>query len=170
MKKEEHIFYEEQKIPLIAKVIAIASCAIIMAVLIASAIHSDDTSEKKSTLTLAIVNCIILGAAAIGILYTKLIVRIDEESINIRFLPFMIKDKKLQLKDIQRYYIRKYRPIMEYGGWGIRWNSNGRAYCIRGNIAIQLEFKSGSKILIGTQKPDELQSAMDKIFNASLQE
>ncbi len=162
MKKEEYIFYEEQKIPLIAKVIAVVSCAAIMAVLIASTIHSSDTSEKKSTLILTIVNCIILGIAAISILYTKLIVRIDKKSINIRFFPFMIKDKKLPLKDIQRYYIRKYRPIMEYGGWGIRWNSNGRAYCIRGNMAIQLEFESGSKILIGTQKPGELNAAMDK--------
>ncbi len=162
MKKEEYIFYEEQKIPLIAKVIAVVSCAAIMTVLIASTIHSSDTSEKKSTLILTVVNCIILGIAAISILYTKLIVRIDKKSINIRFFPFMIKDKKLPLKDIQRYYIRKYRPIMEYGGWGIKWNSNGRAYCIRGNMAIQLEFESGSKILIGTQKPGELNAAMDK--------
>ena len=161
MDREQNLFYEEQKIPTIAKIIMLIGCAAIIAVLIVSMLQNDDETKAKSLLILTTVNSAIIGLAAIAVLYTKLIVYVDKDFINIRFYPFMLKSKKLPIKNLQRYYVRKYRPFMEYGGWGIRWNSNGRAYSIKGNMAIQLEFKSGSKILIGTQKPDDFKKAFD---------
>ena len=52
--------------------------------------------------------------------------------------------------------IREYKPIMEYGGWGIRGFGSNRALNIKGKIGLQLVFKNGQKLLIGTQKADEI--------------
>ncbi len=39
---------------------------------------------------------------------------------------------------MNEFYARKYRPIREYGGWGIRYGWNGRAYSTSGNEGVQL--------------------------------
>lgn len=79
---------------------------------------------------------------------------ITEDGLEVRFWPFIRKRIfKSEIKDI---YVRSYSPIGEYGGWGIRFGSNGRAYNMMGNRGLQLELHSGEKILIGTQNPEEL--------------
>ncbi|MHC4338483.1 MAG: hypothetical protein ACYSTG_11155 [Planctomycetota bacterium] len=64
-------------------------------------------------------------------------------------------------------YARTYKPIREYGGWGIRYSFRkgiGRAYNMSGNKGVQLVFKNGKKLLIGSQKPDELAQAINSIM------
>jgi hypothetical protein len=50
----------------------------------------------------------------------------------------------------------RYDPAREYGGYGIRSGPRGLAYIAYGNSAVQLELKDGSKLLIGSQHPQEL--------------
>ncbi len=44
----------------------------------------------------------------------------------------------------------------EYGGWGEKSANNAKAYTASGNRGIVLLFKSGRKVLLGTQQPDTL--------------
>ncbi len=88
--------------------------------------------------------------------YLKLRTEIDESGIKFQFLPFHFSAKKIAWTDIQNCYVRTYNPIMEYGGWGYRTSlGKGRAFNIKGNKGIQIELKSGKKILIGTQKQEQ---------------
>jgi hypothetical protein len=50
-----------------------------------------------------------------------------------------------------------FRPIMEYGGWGIRRGANGWAYNVSGNRGVRLVFRDGSTFLIGSQRAEELE-------------
>ena len=54
------------------------------------------------------------------------------------------------------YAARVYRPIREYGGWGIRYGKNGKAYNISGDRGVQLELQNSKPLLIGSQRADEL--------------
>ncbi len=55
-----------------------------------------------------------------------------------------------------------YRPIADYGFWGIRSGRDGeRALIARGNRGVRLELTDGSKLLIGSQKPELLAAAID---------
>ena len=56
--------------------------------------------------------------------------------------------------------MRTYSPITEYGGWGIKWGSGGKAYNVSGNRGVQQEFTDGKRLLIGSQKPEQLDSAI----------
>ena len=50
----------------------------------------------------------------------KLEVWIDQDGIHYRFFPLIYKYKLISKPEIQRFEIRKYSPIFDYGGWGIR--------------------------------------------------
>jgi hypothetical protein len=54
-----------------------------------------------------------------------------------------------------------YRPIIDYGGWGVRFGRKGMAYNVSGNIGLLISRKNGKTILIGTQKPDEMKEKLE---------
>ncbi len=78
------------------------------------------------------------------------------KGIRYRFVPFHGKDRLIEWNEIEEYYIRQYNPIMEYGGWGIKFSHKGMVLNTKGNMGLQLILKNGRKILIGTQRADEL--------------
>ncbi len=100
-------------------------------------------------------------------IFIKLETEIREDGIYVRFYPIHRKFKHYKWEDLQRVYMRKYSPIMEYGGWGLRFNNlgNGTAYNIAGNQGLQLEFPNGKKLLIGTQNSEEMAKAIEKWEN-----
>lgn len=75
---------------------------------------------------------------------------------------FPIVWQRLEIADIRSCTAREYRPLREYGGWGLRWSPNGIAYSLRGNQGVQLELSSGKRILIGSQHADELADAIKR--------
>lgn len=100
--------------------------------------------------------------------------RIDEKGISYQFLPFHFKKRWIKWSELSHCAVRKYNPIQEYGGWGIRgfgkkgflglYKKRGMAYNVRGNLGIQLEFNDGGKLLIGTQQADKVSQAIATYF------
>ena len=94
----------------------------------------------------------------------KLITEVHKDGIHIRFFPFHRKFKIFLYAEIEGHAARKYKPIREYGGWGIRYTLGGMAYNVYGNKGVQLILKNKKKILIGTQKPEEFYKAISKVI------
>lgn len=92
-----------------------------------------------------------------------LVTEIDSLGISYRFFPFHQKKRALRWEEIERIELKKYSPIFDYGGWGIRGFSDDKAYNISGNVGIQLYLKNGKKILIGTQKPQEVHRTLSTL-------
>ena len=93
----------------------------------------------------------------------KLITEVRDEGLYVRFVPFHFSFVKISLDDLKKYYVRTYDPIGEYGGWGIRCGlfGHGKAYNVSGEEGVQLEYNNGKKLLIGSQKAQQLKSAID---------
>lgn len=90
----------------------------------------------------------------------RLETKVDAEGISVKYFPLLIKPRFYSWKEIKTIEIRQYRPLAEYGGWGLRgWRKN-QALNVSGNIGIQLVFINEHKLLIGTQKPDELRDVL----------
>jgi hypothetical protein len=91
----------------------------------------------------------------------NLTVEVHRDHIRVRFFPFATR--RIAMSEIQSFEARQYNPIMEYGGWGIRfgWGERGRAYNVSGNLGVQLVLTDDKRILIGTQQPDEFVNALD---------
>lgn len=86
--------------------------------------------------------------------------RIDSKGISVRFFPFHKQFIVYSRKNIKNAYVRTYKPLREFGGWGLR----GGAYNVSGNKGLQIEFTDGNKFLIGTNKPEEIQEAINKFL------
>lgn len=91
-------------------------------------------------------------------LLLKLETKITELGILVQFKPFHFKPKVYSWDEISKVEVRTYRPIMEYGGWGLKygWGGQGLSYTVSGTTGLQLHLKNGKKILIGTQREAEL--------------
>ena len=100
---------------------------------------------------------------------SKLVVEVTSETINLIYWPYFKKRIIYSKSDIERYEIRKYKPLIEYGGWGVKQGKKGagKAYNVRGNIGLQLYLKDGKKVLIGTERGDALLRAMKKMMENS---
>ena len=95
----------------------------------------------------------------------RLDTKIEIDGIYVRFFPIHLTFKYYTWDKISKSYVRQYFPIREYGGWGLRLGlfGKGKAYNVSGDKGLQLEFSDNKKLLIGTNKPDELAETLDKI-------
>ncbi len=89
--------------------------------------------------------------------------QITKDKIYFQFFPFHTKDRKYLISDIQEMAVVKYSPIFDYGGWGVRGIGDNRAFNVKGNKGLKILFKDGTKRLIGTQKPEELQRVIKEL-------
>ncbi len=90
---------------------------------------------------------------------------IDKNGITYQLFPFQTSSKRISWNDLERAYVRQYKPLSEYGGWGYRLGlGGGRALNVKGNQGIQLKLKNGKKLLLGTQKPKEARLVIQKYF------
>ena len=110
---------------------------------------------EESTLEMAVALII-----PIFLFVLNLETEISKEGISVRFFPFHLKKKFFSWDEIAKAEVREYSPLLEYGGWGIRRGKSGVAYNVKGNMGLQLVLKSGKKILIGTQKAEELKQIL----------
>lgn len=122
---------------------------------------SEEPISSHSIIMFLISLALVVGINAL-LYFAKLKTKITDEGISILFQPFINKSKVFKWGNIKEAYARKYKPIWEYGGWGVRFGMKGRAYNTSGNMGLQLIMNSGKKILIGTHKPEELEAYLKK--------
>jgi hypothetical protein len=124
-------------------------------------IYSLFTDKPESGISYVVSGVIMCG---LPILFwqMRLMTRITAEGIYVRFIPFHFKEQFYPWDSIESAQVRTYSPLKEYGGWGIKYgfNGQGKVYNVAGNQGLQLVLKSGEKLLIGTQKPAEIQAAV----------
>ena len=114
----------------------------------------------------ALIALIAAGAAEAAVIalfaVMSMRVRVYSDAVSIDLLPFY--RRRIPLRDIRIAHPSTYRPIREFGGWGIRFSlaDGGRAYNVSGNGGVQLEMASGDRILIGSQRAQEVADAINR--------
>lgn len=96
----------------------------------------------------------------IWISQVRLITEVKPEGLRVFFFLFWIP-RLYPWSELRGFEAVVYRPIAEYGGWGIRWGRGGWAYNVSGNRGVRLHLANGRQFLIGSQKPEELVQAME---------
>lgn len=155
------LFEEEQRIPrawlwLLVPILSAGSLAAILAMVFAE-------GERSVGRVIGVVSVLTVTNVVVLTLMLKLrlVVEVDRRAIRVRMPPLV--DRRLRLEDVTAWEAREYRPIREYGGWGIRYSlRNGRAYNMSGRYGVQLVMANGKRILIGSQRAEELAEAIDK--------
>lgn len=88
-----------------------------------------------------------------------LVTEVRDDGLVVQF-RWLWRPRRFRWGSIRRAEPRTYRPIREYGGWGIRFGPRGRAYNVSGDRGVQLELADGSRVLIGSRRADELAAAI----------
>ena len=120
---------------------------------------------KDKTPLILVGSCVlfILIPTVLLLLNMKLETQVTEKGIYVRFYPFHASFKEYKWNSISKSFVRQYDPIGEFGGWGLRIGPAGKAFNVSGDKGLHLEFNDNKKLLIGTNKPDEMKEALKRI-------
>lgn len=111
---------------------------------------------------------------AIPLVFGRLVFEIQEEDIRIRFGYVGWPGRIVPLADVERTEVVTYRPIRQFGGWGIRGaRFQGEftgAYSMRGNRGLLLFLTKDTRfslfrtrrLLLGSLEPERLQQAIGR--------
>ncbi len=114
-----------------------------------------EASEKSGGFS----GLIIILSVIILFVVLRMTTVVTKENIQLTYFPFV--NKTINLADIETMKVINYGFV---GGWGIRfWTQYGTVYNVRGNKGLHIKFKNGKQLVIGTQKPQELEKVVEQL-------
>jgi hypothetical protein len=160
------LFYEEQQFrqPWLMVLLIVGFLGTLAAALMAGVAfyrsHPSGQAFANPGIYVLAVEALLVGLITALFLSVKMITEVRLDGLAVRAHPIARLRRFIPYNQIDSCEPRTYSPIGEYGGWGIRYGRGGRAYNVSGNRGVQLVLKSGERLLIGSQKSDELASAI----------
>ncbi len=125
-------------------------------------------NNPASNLGLILLSIIPVGLTSLFIL-TKLKFSLSDSGINYQFVPFHLKMRRIEWNRIENVELIHYKPIKEFGGWGIRYGAGGKAYIVSGNNGIKLKLKGSKRyLLIGTNQPEKVKTILSQLKDKDL--
>lgn len=124
--------------------------------------------NPMSTTGLIVFGSVLLIVMVLVLFYfirSRMETKITKSGVEVLFPPLLNKAKKITADEIQKFEVRNYNAIWEFGGYGIKSRfQKGLAYIVSGNVGLQLYLKNGKKILIGTQQKQSVVFALEKMM------
>lgn len=111
--------------------------------------------------------CIGLGLA--WLFYAMVLqIEVTARGLFVRFYPFHRKVRQLDLSDATGIHAVSYRPVLQYGGWGLRFGRHHRCYNVSGNQGVRIDYADRNfHLMLGTQHPEALEAALLAIWQAT---
>ena len=102
----------------------------------------------------------LVPAATMALVYfVRMSTTLRTDQLTVHFFPFR---RRIPLAQIESFEALKYH-WMDLGGWGARWNGDYWSFTVHGDWAIRLRLREGRRLVIGTQRIDELTSALESL-------
>ena len=102
----------------------------------------------------------------VALVFGQMTTEIDATDLRISFGFVRLVRFRFPLNEFVAANPETYRPIMEFGGWGIRGFGSNRALNMRGSQGVRLTFANGRRLMVGSCLPSELASAMRQVIHA----
>lgn len=96
-----------------------------------------------------------LGVAILA-LVSGLTVLVQETRIVMHLGHVPLVRRTIAFSEIESLKSVTYRPLREFGGWGVRGIGKRKAWTARGNRAVELSLSEGRQLLIGSDRPQRL--------------
>ncbi|TMT86993.1 hypothetical protein E2L06_10440 [Haloterrigena sp. H1] len=106
---------------------------------------------------------IVIGAIAAFLYNLRLQTEVRADGIYFKMWPLHWSFRRIAWSEIERYEPRQYRPLREFGGWGIRWAPGKLAYNVSGNRGVWIDRANGRAVLIGSQRPEDFVRAIEEV-------
>lgn len=110
----------------------------------------------------------ILGiGVAIRFFFGGLTALVQETRLLIYMGSIPLVKKSIPFADIVSTESVRYRPIAEFGGWGIRGMGKKKAWTARGNQAVVLTLPNDRLLYVGSDRPEQLEEHIRRAMTAS---
>jgi hypothetical protein len=163
--RNQPIFREVQKWDSTIRVVFLALLLVADAGMVAAILAAERKPSDTLPLAFSLTLAAVVSLSVIVLLWvSRLEIEVRPDAISVRFFPFHLQWRQFPAQDLRECYARRYRPLREYGGWGIRYGWHGWAYNLRGHEGVQLVFQNGRKLLLGSQQPQKLETAIRSIM------
>jgi preprotein translocase subunit SecG len=132
---------------------------VIILVVVAVIVLVSLLSSGASTLWGAVIALGSLGLVSALILAASLETTVDREAITVAF-HFLWPKRRIPISEVRTAEATKYSPLLDYGGYGVRLGLRGWAFNVSGDEGVVVERNDGSRLMIGSQRPKELEAAI----------
>ncbi|MFC4987335.1 hypothetical protein [Saliphagus infecundisoli] len=106
---------------------------------------------------------VIVGVVAAFVYSLRLETEVRADGIYLKMWPLHRSFRRIAWSEIDQYEARTYRPLREFGGWGIRWASGKRAYNVSGTRGVWIQRTNASDVLVGSQHADDFVTAINEV-------
>jgi hypothetical protein len=174
--KAERLYFEEvQHFSLWIKGIALLPCVVLGCLLVLLWVEGLAFSPGALVLGALVILLILL---AIPNFILRLASTLDSSHLHLKILPSELpvpflppRTKSVLLDDISHWEVRIYKPLLDREYWGTHFWSLGSAFGGRRHLylmkvnpvygrGVQLQLKSGERLLVGSERPEELAGAI----------
>jgi hypothetical protein len=104
-----------------------------------------------------LVGAILAFVAAVQTVVGGLTVKVRETGLLLHLGSVPVIRKAVPYSTVVSLESVAYRPIREFGGWGVRGSGNRRAWTARGDRAVKLELTDHRELLVGSDHPQRLE-------------
>jgi hypothetical protein len=95
--------------------------------------------------------------------FARLTIEVRGDGVYWQFWPFQpFGFRRVLFTELEQVESCTYRPVGEYGGWGIRIGVRGWAYNVSGNLGVRLMLKNNQQVLLGSQRAHELANVIQE--------
>jgi hypothetical protein len=90
---------------------------------------------------------------------------VTRDRLVIRWGIVGIRVLRLKTSEITGVEVREFAPLKDFGGYGIRINSEMTAYYLKGNRGVKITRTRGKPVLIGSGRPEALMAVIQGIID-----
>ena len=167
------LFSEHQQLPKWLNWVIILPEALILALVVIQSVYQALQTHKSiastDLLVPLVIVCVVTILPVVFVLAAKLVTTVSDDGMSIRWIPLQLHPVKIDLDNAVSVTAMTYNALRDFGGWGIRYGLHGMIYNMQGNKAICITYQQGKKLMIGTQRPDELLAAVKMICKPGVQ-
>lgn len=108
---------------------------------------------------------IILGLIAVAMIgtYGGFRTQVTRDMVTVRMGLLGIRLLQLKTADITGVEVHSFSPLQDFGGYGIRFNSEMKAYYLQGDRGVKITAGGGKKYLIGSDRPEHLAAVIGSV-------
>jgi len=162
-KKQEMLFHEVQALrQWHGRIVLALPPAALLFIAIRQIVFHNPWSHPPMTNGSVIFLTVLLLAVYFRLITVRLVTDLGSAELSIG-LRGLWRSRRVPLMAIHSATAVQYDPATEFGGYGIRSSARGMAYIASGNRGVEVELIEGRKLLVGSQRADEL---ADKITRA----
>lgn len=110
---------------------------------------------------------LVAGVVVVLMWSLRLITEVREDGLYVRFAPVQRSFRRVPWSAIESVESTRYRPLREYGGWGVRWRPGTVAFTVSGSRGVFVKRPDDRDLLVGSRRPDELATAVRERVRAA---